>query len=139
MRQYIMNEAVFELPDGQFEDETVHTFEAKGEHGTIALVVVRQPVQGPNLEDIVRAHVERQRREVLGYTLLDFGQLERAGRTLFEVASRQLWAKDPAYQREAHLLVGGGWLRVIGTGAMSQRATVDACVEHVTSTLRERV
>lgn len=133
-----MNEAAFELPNGVFADETVHTFEAKGEHGTIALVVLRQAAREGALEDIVRAHVEKQRREVLGYSLLDFGQVERAGRSIFEVASRQLWAKNPAYQREAHLLVAGAWLRVVCTGPMPHRGSIDACVQHVTDTLRER-
>jgi hypothetical protein len=140
MATYYVNEASFELPDVEVQDRTVNVLELGG--GAVpglGLMIARAPFPiGKSLRDIVRAHVEHERRSLRSWSLLFEREGEVEGQAMIELGTR--WkAKDGiTYQRQAHIGIGDVVLLLVGNGPLAERERTDAHVELALATMRLR-
>ncbi len=141
MRAYHMNEASFDLPDGNFVDRTVTYLEGTAPGGAdVVLYVERQPFPaGRSLRELANNHVQDAKKRLRGYTIMGQRELEVLGLPALDLGVRWRSNKDElVYTRQVHLVLDSTWLIVAGEAPVADREFCDACVDRVLSTLRLR-
>lgn len=138
MATYYVNEASFELPDLEVNDRTVNVLELGGVPG-LGLMVARAPFAvGKSLRDLVREHVEHERRTFRRWSLLFERESEVEGQPMIELGTR--WKSDEGmiYQRQAHIGLDDVVLLLVGNGPLEERERTDAHVERALATMQLR-
>jgi hypothetical protein len=137
---YVMNEAVFDLPDVGFVDKTVHDLDAElpGDRA-LGFLVVRTPMApGASLREAVEEHLLREAKRLPGYRILDDHELSIGGEPAIGVRSRWRYDKGDLYTREAHVAAGGLRLTFAMTAPLDHKDGCDQSLSHVISTFRFR-
>lgn len=140
MATYYVNEASFELPDIEVTDRTVNVLELGG--GAVpglGLMVARSALPvGKSLRDVVKGHLDHERRSLRAWSLLFEQEGEVDGQPMIEVGTR--WKGDDGlvYQRQAHIGLGDVVLLLVGNGPLEERERTDAHVERALATMRLR-
>lgn len=119
-----MNEGVLELPDG-WHDETVNVF-VHPEDGCGSLVVTRGRLSaGEAVESYVKTQLDRMKRSLRGFELLDRRPIQMIGMLGGMLHSR--WTSDggPVEQLMVHVPTGSSGLLVLtGTSPAPMSARV---------------
>jgi len=137
MAAYYMNEAMFELPDAQFEDGTITTLAGSSRGAPVVVRFERAPLTSSSLRDAVRAHERALANEQLAYVVLFERERQIAARPAFETgASFRGGEGEAVYSRRTHIGLGETRLILMGQAALGDREACDACVEHILETLR---
>jgi hypothetical protein len=138
---YYMNEAMFDLPEAGFVDETVTCLTGRSPSGEGVLFMVerRRLPEGMSLPQGVAALVKDVMTQHTGYRVLFQRGVEVAGRPALDVGA--CWRTEHGaqiYERRVHLTVGETWLVIMGEAPIAEREVCEACVDHVLGSLRLR-
>jgi hypothetical protein len=141
MGSYYMNEAAFDLPDGQFVDRTVTFLAGTSPGGANALLLVeRRPLPvDKSLRQVAAEHGSEAMKRLHGYAVIFEREVEVASCPAIDVGTR--WRDDegePFYTRRTHLTLGSTWLMIVGEAPIAEREFCDAYVDHVLASLRVR-
>lgn len=140
MANYYMNEAVLDLPERAFVDETVHALEAELPSGrTLAVFVHRRPIEGgKSLQDLVGENVALNRMRLSAYAVLDEAQADVGG--LPGILLRTRWRLEGAtfHQRQAHVAVGGTLMIFAVSALLDEQAACDETFDSILQTLTWR-
>lgn len=135
-----MNEAVFDLPERVFVDETVHALEAKLPSGqTLAVFVHRRPIEGgKGLRELVDENVALNRMRLSAYAVLDEVQADVAG--LPGILLRTRWRLEGAmfHQRQAHVAVAGKLMIFAVSALQGEQAACDEAFDSLLQTITWR-
>jgi hypothetical protein len=136
-----MNEAMFDLPDAGFVDQTVTCFTGTSPSGEGVLLLVERrslPVD-MTLRQAVAALAKDAMSRHFGYHVLFEREVEVASRPALDVGARwRTESGEPIYDRRVHLTLGETWLVIIGEAPFAERAFCDAYVDHVLASLQLR-
>lgn len=140
MGAFFMNEGVFDLPEVDFNDKTVHLLSTKiGPDKEIGLVVCRNRIKGDrSLEDLVHAHLEHEARSLRGFAVLGRSDAECAGLPAVDVSSRYRLKEEMAYQRQVHVVFEATWMMFGATSPLADRGLCDELLTGVVSSFRLR-
>jgi len=140
MPTYYVNEASFELAEIPVVDRTVHVLELGG--GAVpglGLMVARSALPvGRSLRDVVKAHVDHERRSLRAWSLIFERDGEVLGRPMIELGTRWKGDTGMVYQRQAHIGLSESVLLLVGNGPLEERAACDEHVERALMTLQLR-
>lgn len=136
-----MNEAMFDLPEGEFADRTVTYLEGNAPSGAdVVLLIERHPFpKGKSLRQLAAGHMDDARKRLRGYSVIFQKDVEIAGMPAIDIGVR--WRdKDgvPVYTRQAHVGLGSTWIIVAGEAPVADREYCDGCVDHVVASMRLR-
>jgi hypothetical protein len=136
-----MNEAMFELPDVGFVDQTVTCLAGTSPNGEGVLLLVERrllPVD-MSLRQAVAALVKDAMTQHIGYRVLFEREVEVASRPALDVGAR--WRTEngePIYDRRVHLTLGETWLIIMGEAPIAEREFCDAYIDHALASLQMR-
>ena len=141
MGSFYMNEAMFDLPDAGFVDQTVTCLTGTSPNGEgVLLLVERRPLPvDMSLRQAVAALVKDLMTRHIGYQVLFEREVEVASRPALDVGAR--WRTEggaPIYDRRVHLTLGETWLSVIGEAPIAEREFCEAYVDHILASLQMR-
>ena len=141
MGSFYMNEAMFDLPDAGFVDQTVTSLVGTSPNGeAVLLLVERRPLPAAmSLRQVVAAVVKDAMTRHVRYQVLLEREVEVASRPAFDVAARwRAESGEPIYDRRVHLTLGGTWITILGEAPIAEREFCDAYVDHVLASLQIR-
>ena len=140
MTSYYVNEAMFEVPFATFRDRSETLLEATLESGNeLSVGIERGEYQaGQTLATFIDDHVSRASRALRSYSLLARVEREVRGFGGCDVTYRFRNGKEMVYTHQTFIDVRTGFLLVSTNGKLSDREAIDACSEHVVTTLRFR-
>jgi hypothetical protein len=137
--KYFANDWSIELPT-RFEDHTRYVFETTLRAGALAGFVVltsKIPV-GRTLREVVNARILDEAKHFNGYSVVRERDTEFPAGVAMEVCARWRHDAGTVYERQAHLQDGGVWVILSMRTPFEDRATCDAWMEHILSSLRLR-
>jgi len=141
MSAFYMNEAMFDLPEARFVDQTVTCLMGTSPNGEGVLLLVerRRLPTDMSLRQAVAAYVKDAMTQHASYKALFDREIEVASRIALDVGARwRIDTGEPIYGRRVHLMLGETWLIIIGETPMAGREFCDACVDHVLASLKFR-
>ncbi len=138
---FYMNEAMFDLPDASFVDQTVTCLTGTSPNGEGVLLLVERRILPVNmsLRQAVAALVKDAMTRHIGYHVLFEREIEVALRPALDVGAR--WRTEdgePIYDRRVHLTLGETWLVIIGEAPIAEREFCEAYIDHVLASLQLR-
>lgn len=141
MGSYYMNEAMFDLPDGRFIDQTVTCLmgtSPEGE-GVLLLIERRRLPLTMSLRQAVAAYGKDAAARSMGYQVLFDREVEVASAPALDVGARwRIEGGEAIYGRRVHLMAGETWLIIIGEAPIAAREACEAYVDHVLASLQLR-
>jgi hypothetical protein len=137
---FYMNEAMFDLPDAGFVDQTVTCLTGTSPSGERVLLLVERRALPVNtsLRQAVAALVKDEMTRQVGYQVLFEREIEVASRPALDLGVRWRVESEPIYGRRVHLTLGDTWLIIRGEAPIAEREFCEAYVEHVLASLQIR-
>lgn len=140
MSTYYVDEAVFELPDLAFADQTLHRLEMPLERGApLEIEIRRVPMgRGQSIRQLVDAELAQDGSKLGGFSIEEEQETFIDGSPAVFVRAR-LRANDAVYrQRKAHVACAETWITIAVTGPDDERAAGDEAFARIVTSLEWR-
>lgn len=136
-----MNEAMFDLPDAGFVDQTVTCLAGTSPRGeSVLLLIERRTLPATmSLRQAVAALSKDAMKRHIRYQVLFEREIEVASQPALDVGAR--WHTEegePIFDRRVHLTQGETWLILIGQAPIAEREFCEAYTDHVLASLQMR-
>jgi hypothetical protein len=139
MASYYINEAVFDLSERVFVDETVHALEQTLPSGeTLAVFVHRRAAGGKALRQLVDEHLALNDARLSRYAVVDQAEAVVGGLPAIVVRTRWRQDRETLYQAQAQILVEDQRMIFAVTTPLAAQAACDETLDAILRTVTWR-
>jgi hypothetical protein len=137
MAEYVMNEAMFEVPDGWF-DTTTNVVHLPNNDNLVKVFILRSPIAGRTLAQFFESQEKELAKKIPFFTVLSRGERVVEGRQGLTIRASTKERGNDLYHTRVGFAVGPTFVILSTSSLLRGEKEADALLEHAIKTLKFR-